>query len=311
MEREANYAAVGAFVLLVVAMAALFIYWYSDSGEHRHYTRYEIYFDGSVSGLTRGGSVRYLGVDIGRVMQMRVDPRNAGRVQIIVDIDSSTPITAHTAAELALQGVTGVLYIDLMQSVPAGRLLPNVPSEEYPVIRSAHSDFDVLISGLPEIVAVASVTLERVDRVLSDANLAALSRSIGNLDRASAALPDTLREMRALLADVRGTSDELRATAASVHAITQESGPRLSSAVDHMSAVATHLADATARLDRLIAENSADVRSFTRDSLPELERFLHDGRDATAEIRDLAHSLRENPSALLYQPPPQGVRVPP
>jgi ABC-type transporter Mla subunit MlaD len=110
---------------------------------------------------------------------------------------------------------------------------------------------------------------------------------------------------------VRATSDELRATAASVHAITQESGPQLSSAVEHLSAVAGHLADATARLDRLLAENSADVRSFTRDGLPELERLLHDGRDATAEIRDLAHSLRENPSALLYQPPPQGVQVPP
>jgi ABC-type transporter Mla subunit MlaD len=31
MEREANYAAVGAFVLLVALVAALFVYWYSDS----------------------------------------------------------------------------------------------------------------------------------------------------------------------------------------------------------------------------------------------------------------------------------------
>ncbi len=30
MEREANYAAVGAFVVLVVIMAVLFVYWYSD-----------------------------------------------------------------------------------------------------------------------------------------------------------------------------------------------------------------------------------------------------------------------------------------
>ncbi len=71
MEREANYAAVGAFVLLVVAMAILFVYWYSDSSDHRDYTRYEIYFDGSVSGLSRGSPVRYLGVDVGRVVQMR------------------------------------------------------------------------------------------------------------------------------------------------------------------------------------------------------------------------------------------------
>ncbi len=51
MEREANYVAVGAFVLLVVTMATLFVYWYSDGRDQRNYTRYEVYFDGSVSGL--------------------------------------------------------------------------------------------------------------------------------------------------------------------------------------------------------------------------------------------------------------------
>ena len=49
MEREANYAAVGAFVLLVVAMAIGFVYWYSDARDAKSYERYEVYFEGSVS----------------------------------------------------------------------------------------------------------------------------------------------------------------------------------------------------------------------------------------------------------------------
>ena len=70
MEREANYVAVGAFVLLVLAMAILFVYWYSDARDQRTFKRYEIYFDGSVSGLAVGGQVRYLGVDVGRVVRI-------------------------------------------------------------------------------------------------------------------------------------------------------------------------------------------------------------------------------------------------
>ena len=54
MEREANYAAVGAFVLVILLVGALFVYWYSDSRDHKTVRRYEIYFDGSVSGLERG-----------------------------------------------------------------------------------------------------------------------------------------------------------------------------------------------------------------------------------------------------------------
>src|SRR5262245_47994752 len=101
MEREANYAAVGAFVLLVVVMAVLFVYWYSDTRERRDYQRYEVYFEGSVSGLQRGAAVRYLGVDVGRVFTMRIDSRDSSRVQVLVDIDSSAPVSGRTIAELS------------------------------------------------------------------------------------------------------------------------------------------------------------------------------------------------------------------
>jgi hypothetical protein len=90
MERDANYAAVGAFVLLVALAAALFVYWYSDSREHRDYHRYEVYFEGSVSGLDRGAAVRYLGVGVAHRGSTCIDPR-VPRGQVIVDVDSTTP----------------------------------------------------------------------------------------------------------------------------------------------------------------------------------------------------------------------------
>ena len=150
MEREANYAAVGAFVLLVLAMAGLFIYWYSGEREHRDFTRYEIYFDGSVSGLTQGAAVRYLGVNVGHVVAMYIDHRNASRVQVIVDIDSATPVSESTVAELSQQGLTGVLFIDLLRDAGSKRLIAAVPSEHYPVIRSSQSNIDLLLASLPD-----------------------------------------------------------------------------------------------------------------------------------------------------------------
>src|SRR5438045_9705944 len=95
MEREASYAAVGAFVLLAALLGVLFVYWYSDTREHRDYNRYEIYFTGSVSGLDRGAAVRYLGVGVGRVVDTRIDRRDSSRVELIVDIDATTPQSPH------------------------------------------------------------------------------------------------------------------------------------------------------------------------------------------------------------------------
>jgi phospholipid/cholesterol/gamma-HCH transport system substrate-binding protein len=311
MEREANYAAVGAFVLLVIAMAGLFVYWYTDARGHRDFTRYEVYFDGSVSGLTQGAPVRYLGVNVGRVVNMYIDPRNASRVQVIVDVDSATPISDQSVAELSQQGVTGVLFIDLLREAGDKRLLPAVPSERYPVIRSSKSNIDLLLANLPEMVGRASDVLGRVELLLNENNLNSIAHAFANLDATTRTLPDTIKDIRGLIADLHQTSDEFRLTAASVRGVTDKAGPQLSAAVDHIAMVTAHLSDATDNLDQLIQENRGDIRGFTRESLPQVEHLLEDSRSAVTEVRDLMHSLRENPSQLLFEKADQGVAIKP
>jgi phospholipid/cholesterol/gamma-HCH transport system substrate-binding protein len=310
MERDANYAAVGAFVLLVVVMAVLFVYWYSDAREHRDYTRYEVYFEGSVSGLERGAAVRYLGVDIGRVVAMRIDQRDSSRVQVLVDIDSSAPVSTKTVAELSLQGVTGLLYMDLIQDTGTRRLNAAVPSDKYPVIRSARSSFDVLLASLPDVVALASDVAERASRMLSDKNIASVSNALANIDKASAALPQTLKDVQVLVADLRSTAGEIKAVAESANGVLSSAGPEITTAMQRVRVTADNLATASARLDKLVDENRQDVRSFTREGLPELERFLREGRSAAREFRELSRSLREDPSQLLYQRTQHGVEIP-
>lgn len=310
MEREANYAAVGAFVVGIVVLAALFVYWYSDAREHRDYTRYEIYFAGSVSGLSRGSPVRYLGVDVGRVNNMNIDPRDSSRVQVIADIDSNAPISSKTIAELSLQGVTGVLFIDLIQHNGSRRLVPPVPSLKYPVIRSARSNFDVLLSSLPDLVGLASEVVERAGLLLSEENIAKLSSTVSNIEKASSTLPATITELRALLADLRTTTSEINATAASIRNVSDGAGPELRVAMERLRTVADNLANATSRLDLLITDNRRDLRAFTRDGLPEFEGLMREGRAAASEIRELSRSLRQNPSQLLYEPSEKGVEIP-
>jgi phospholipid/cholesterol/gamma-HCH transport system substrate-binding protein len=310
MERDANYAAVGAFVLLVGLVGALFVYWYSDSREHKIFRRYEIYFAGSVSGLERGAAVRYLGVGVGRVQQMHIDPRDPGRVQVIVDIDSSTPISDKTLAELQLQGVTGLLYIDLQQIRPEEPLPPVVPGIEYPVIRSVRSRFDLFLARLPDVLASAGELVDRAARALSDKNIAAITNSLNNIDKASAGLPQTLREVNSLVTELRGATSDLAASARGARQVVDQAGPEVVSALRRVNLVADNLASATDQVEKLIGDNRQDLRSFTRDGLPELERLLRDGRAAAEEFRELSSSLRENPSQLLYQPRQAGVEIP-
>lgn len=310
MERSANYAAVGAFVLLVTLIGALFVYWYTDTREHRHFNRYEVYFDGTVSGLERGSAVRYLGVGVGRVVDMRIDPRDSSRVMVIVDIDSTTPISDQTVAELSLQGVTGLLYIDLLRHKPGRPEQALVPSFEYPVIRASPSRLQAFLQSLPDLATAAADLVGRADRLLSDNNLSALSSALANINKASVGLPDTLHDLNGLLGELRNATAQIGASAKDLRGVIDTAGPDIEATVQRLHAVADSLARATDLVDNIIADNRQDIRSFTRDSLPELERFLREGRAAAEEIRALSTSLRENPSQLLYQQQQKGVEIP-
>jgi phospholipid/cholesterol/gamma-HCH transport system substrate-binding protein len=310
MEREANYAAVGAFVLVVALVAGLFVYWYSDSREHKVFQRYEIYFGGSVSGLERGAAVRYLGVGVGRVQQMHIDPRDPARVQVIVDIDSTTPISDRTLAELELQGVTGLLYIDLQQIRADVPLPPVVPGIEYPVIRSARSRFDLFLARLPDVLASAGELVDRAARAFSDKNIASITSALNNIDKASTGLPQTLHDVNTLVNELRSATVDLAASAKGARRIVDQAGPEVVSALQRVNVVAGNLEKATDQIEKLIGDNRQDLRSFTRDGLPELQRLLREGRTAAEEIRELSSSLRENPSQLLYEPQQAGVEIP-
>ena len=310
MEREANYAAVGAFVLIVAIVAALFVWWYSGSRDHKDYQRYEIYYAGSVSGLDKGAAVRYLGVGVGRVIDMSIDPRDSSRVEVIVDIDTRTPVSDDTVAILQLQGVTGLLYIDLLEDREHKRPSLLVASLKYPVIRSAPSRFDVFLSGLPELVSDAVQVVNRIQTIISDENVKSVQNLLTNLEATSRTLPQTAKDLNALIAELRATTAELSASARSAHGVITNVTPGIEDGVARLRTVADHLATATEQLDKIIAENRKDVRSFARDGLPEIERFVREGRAAAEDVRALAESLRENPAQLLYQPQARGMEIP-
>jgi phospholipid/cholesterol/gamma-HCH transport system substrate-binding protein len=309
MDRDANYVAVGAFVLLVIAMAVSFVFWYTEQRDKRSYDRYEIYFPGTVSGLSAGSQVRYLGVDVGKVVHIMIDPDQRNRVLVIADIDSTAPIDERTRASLSLQGVTGLLFIDLKQdSKPAA---PEVLAKgiNYPVIRSAPSDFDVLLTNLPALTTHLVELADRFDQVFSDDNVRAFKATLENTRLASERLPDTVREVQGLITDVRRTTQEVQGAAAELRGIEVRSAPDIESAVANIRHVSDNLARTSAMLEHFVADNEQGVSRFTHQSLPEFEQLLRESRQAARDFRDLSRSLKQNPSQLLYEPNYRGVEV--
>ena len=311
MERDAKYLAVGTFILIALSMAVLFIVWYTDARDGRDYDLYEIYFAGSVNGLDRGSPVRYLGVDVGRVRRLGIDRDDASRVVVVVEVDSSAPISSATRASLGIQGVTGLLYVNLKEQPGTSREVALRSGKQYPIIESVASDFDVFLASLPELMGRATSILERLGRVLSDENLEGLAQTIESVRTATATLPKTSREVAGLVAEVRGTVAEIHAAAESLRGMTDEVRPGIRDAVARMSEVADNLAAATDRVDSFTRKSETQLGHFTEQGLFEVERLVREARSAASEFRDLSRNLQENPSQIIYEPQESGVEIRP
>lgn len=309
MERDAHYVAVGAFILLVVAMAIGFVLWYTDANDGREYERYEIYFTGSVSGLDRGSPVRFLGVDVGRVRRLGIDPSNATRVHVVVEVDKTAPISAATRASLGLQGVTGLLYVNLKEASDVDRSVPLAQGEQYPVIEAVESDFDAFLASLPELMGRANTLLERISRVVSDENLAGIADTIKGMRDTMQTMPQTAKDVQLLVAELRSTVVEIHAASESLRGMTTDARPEVQTALARMNDIANNLADASKRIDTFTQKSEVQLGNFTEQGLFELERLMRETRQAAREFRDLSRSLQENPSQILYEQPESGVEI--
>jgi phospholipid/cholesterol/gamma-HCH transport system substrate-binding protein len=288
------------------------VLWYSHAHERREYRHYEVYFSSSVSGLNEGSTVRNLGVGVGRVARIRLDSRDPKRVQVLVDLDASTPMAPGTVARLVLQGVTGLLELDLGPASAGVRTgLAAVPSERYPVIPSEPSDFDQLVNNLPSLVTEATGVASRLNRALSDDNLTALAATLGSIRTATETLPGSSRETNKLLVDTHTLIRQAERMVVNINGIVTNAGPHVEAAAAKLHLMSEDLASATHRVDGLLARHQNELDRFASQDLDSLDSLLSESRDTVIEVRSLARSLREEPSRVLYQQRPRGRVIPP
>ena len=308
---ELRMAAAGPAVSVALAglfLGAGFVLWYSDAADGRETTRYEIYLDGSVSGLSNGSTVRYLGVVVGRVVGIGIDPRDDARVRVVADVEEDAPVTEETVARLSLQGVTGLLYVNLQPRRPGSLPRPPVASIEYPVIPSEQSQFDVLVSSLPDVMGKVGEALERVNALLSDRNIASVARALENAEKASEELPQAVVDARTMFRDLKDAANEMQTT---MEALGSLGGEDVKQASMRLREVADTIAVTAARLDRLVAANQDNVDRFAGQGLADFEQLVRETRGAVRNFNELTESLERDPSRVIYRPAPGGVEIPP
>jgi phospholipid/cholesterol/gamma-HCH transport system substrate-binding protein len=288
METKANFVLIGAATVVGAALIMLFAMWLSNSEYRRGYNEYDIVFADPVRGLTEGGEVRFNGIKVGEVRELRIDPRNTNRVVARVRVASEVPVRADSEAQLEPIGLTGVTLIQLSAgSTDAEVLRPSFG--RVPQITGRGSQIDMLVERSEDIAMRASEAMASVRDLLTDENIARVSRILANLESVSTQLADRQ----------------------SVIARSGEAAGAMTTAANDIAALARQTQAQLAELDDAMGEIRDAAAVASGETLPELTLAAEEVRRASSAIARVATDLEENPSMLTPRAPRPTVELRP
>ena len=312
MAAEKSYAQLGLFVVVAVMVILLTGLFFVRRMESRAVIKMVTYMTENVGGLDISSAVRFRGVSVGRVSDLRISPDgntievdfeifqdrlasiggDVGRTQALANL----PMAPRLRARVVGNPVTGegYLLLDIPAQAPPLPDLGFTPKGAY--VPSMPSPLSTLQDRLPEILERAETTfttladivtkipdiLERDDRILADMH---------SIVRDSQ-LPELSADLRAFS---RTAGTQMAQIAADVDRVIGAEGTLVKLTEEARGAIRDADVPASAIAAREAADRTVLVADDLRRSLPQM-------LDALAELRELARRLGEQPESVIYGP---------
>ncbi len=312
MERRANYALVGAVTLGLFLGLVAFIVWLAGFQFNKSYDIYDVLFLGPVRGISEGGEVHFNGIKVGEVTRLALDPADPNRVIARIRLTSGVPVRTDSYAILEPQGITGVNYIQITGGTQQKALLKSVtPAGSVPVIHSQKSALADLLEGGGTVVQRAVETLDRVNRMLSDENIAAFSSTMQDMK----AVADEARERRAILADAQKALQDVDKMTVSITELSQSSNKLVNGdakrTLANLGDAAQELKETSRDARGMIAKLQGPTSDFATNGLPQLTTTIASLQQTARSVDGLVKEVRQSPQQALGKPPAREIKVKP
>lgn len=294
METRSNYVLVGSVVLALLAALGLFIVWLAGlSGEQRRC--FDIYFAQGVGGLNKGTGVTFSGVPVGQITEISLLPERPEFVWVRIEVNEDTPVLQGTTAQIKGVGFTGVSEIQLDGAVRGARPLTQAGPQGCPVIPASQSGLGALLNSAPELIDRIQRLTERLTEMLSDENQNAIADILENVKKTTDVLAERAPDLADAIGDARiaarnagVAAQRIGELAASTNRLVNEEGRP--AAQDMRKAIAG-VEQAATNLDAMIADARPGVQSFSKNTLPEVNRLVRDLRELSTALTAFTERL--------------------
>ncbi|MBN2054612.1 MCE family protein [bacterium] len=313
MAREYSRVRIGLFVITGLFLVLAAIIWLGSQQVFTAYDRFYTYFTDSVSGLEVSSTVKFRGVSVGRVADIRIDPEDSSRVEVSLDLRPDTPIKQDMMAELRLTGITGIKYVELMGGAKDATRMPPSRGLKKSIIPSRSTLLDKVDEQFQELYVRLTAVIRNLEGLTEEGSRQRLADTLDGIARLSGSLSDTLEALQPGLHQV----DSLGNQAAQLLTTTEDEIKRVGSTARDGIEDAAALVRSESITDILddFRKTAAELRAFSENlnrqlarvdiqgTGRELRQTLDEIQLAARNLNDVLAQLKQNPSALVLGKP--------
>lgn len=301
MENKAHAITVGLFVILLSLMLLVSFWWLSGSRETLN--EYTIISNMPVTGLSVESTVKFRGVDVGKVTRITLDPKSKTRILVDIELPQSLQLSKESYAELKMQGVTGLAFIDLNDlSVTAPKLKAGDHiSMQASLLDKLIEKGPVLVSQIETLLQTSNRALATSNQFISKLNADSLNKSLANIEQASLQLMPLMKNANQALKQVSSiASDKNQAQLLQTLSSVQKTA-------DSIQPLVTEL-DGTAKDYRALArdlkqDGSQLLTTLDNETLPRIHALANNINHGVNQMGNVLDLLEDNPQSLIFGNP--------
>jgi len=310
METRGHYVAVGAFVLTIVFLALVAVLWLGRFQLSTQYSRYDIYFTGTVTGLAPGAPVNYAGIRVGRVAAIRLNPENVEQIQVEVEVEAGTVIKADAVAGIDTNLLSGVSTIQITGGTNEAPILTAEKGQPYPVIQSVRSRLERVYSRLPRLLDRLIELTDSLNSVVDEHNRKALAATLDNLRDSSGSLVDATKGIPEVTDEAKNTLKEAKITLKAATAFIENVDKsyisrdglkdQLAATLADFDHLAKGLIDTNRSLQATIQDARPGVRDLSQRTVGQLNDLINEARQLVSGLSRLASQIERDPTKFIY-----------
>lgn len=312
METRSNHVLVGAVVLILLAVLALFIVWLArlSGGDER---QYDIFFSQSVDGLSPGSAVSFSGVPSGQVKTIEFWPPDPQLVRVRITVKRDVPILEGTTATIqsSFTGPSAVQLEGAIKGAPPIHCPEEHPKAScplgVPVIPTKPGGLGAIFSSAPKLLERLTTLTERLTELMSDKNQASIAGILANTNRLTDALADRGPEIAATLAETRiavqkfgVATEQIGALAKTTNGVVADDVKPTIANLNQTIASAKKSMDA---LEAMLNDARPGVQAFSKKTVPEVGQLIQDLRQMAASLSSVADKIDQGGASSLISSP--------